>query len=101
MTAPKAKDVFHIGIIGRRWFSKSRGNSQYTSEIFINGKRVAKLGPASGYGSQYEYSAAEWLIANGYLSKPPYGPPILWQLTQDSGIEFNSEALDVPRQKDL
>jgi len=95
----KKKKIEHIGIIGRRWFEKRNGNTYHTAEIFVNGRKVHKLGVSYGGGSMYEQNAVEWLKANGYFPKD--ASPILWHVAQDMGFTKDSGAIDVPRKKDL
>jgi len=97
----KAK-VKHIGIIGRRWFDGS--NTYNTAEIFVNGRRVHKLPFGYGYGDHYETRAVEWLIKNGYIKAEPskHGSyPALHRLASEHGFSKDSQAIDVPRKKDL
>ncbi len=92
-------------IIGRRWFQRSYGNTYHTAEIFIDGKMVYKTPRQYGYGSQYEETAIKYLEDQGLIpqrekyengcSEAPF------RLFERLGIEYNHEALDVMRKKDL
>lgn len=94
-----------INVIGRRWFRRGPGNTYHTAEIIVDGVTVHKTPRAYGYGSQYEDSAAQWLEANGYITRKAYangGHEPLWQVVRERmGLNWQSTAIDVPRERDL
>jgi hypothetical protein len=88
-----------LEINGRRWFQRTYGNTYHTFEILIDGRNVFNSPRHYGGGSMYEQNAAEWLVKNGHLPSM-WTDRSLWQL-RDEGITFSSNAVDVPRQRDL
>lgn len=101
--ATRAK-IKHVGIIGKRWFDRVNGNTYNSVRIFINGAPVKTLGRAYGYGDYYKQRAEEWLIKNGYLKAEKCatgGYPSLHTIARDMGFKYDSQAIDVPRKKDL
>lgn len=102
---PIPKPVKSITVIGRRWFQRTYGNTYHTAEILIDGVTVHKTARAYGYGSQYEDSAAAWLEAQGVIKRKAYangGHSPLWQVIRDEmGLNWQSTALDVARERDL
>jgi hypothetical protein len=99
-----------VGVIGKRWFDRVNGNTYNSVEIYVNGRKEAVLPMDYGYGDHFLQRAGEWLIENDYLQLDPDQQarkkrtgsyPPLWQLTRDVGIEYDYEAYDVPRKRDL
>ena len=64
---PNADEVKTLSIVGRRWFQRTYGNTYHSVSIEVNGKRVADLPRAYGYGEQYLWRAWEWLMDNNYV----------------------------------
>jgi hypothetical protein len=94
--------VHAITVVGRRWFNG--GNTYFSAEIFMNGKRVHRIPFEYGYGDAYVQQAGEWLIKNGYVKAEKYkhgGYPPLWRLAKEQGFEFAYSVSDVARKKDL
>jgi hypothetical protein len=104
--ARRAK-IQHIGLIGKRWRDRVMGNTYNTVQIHVNGKIVATLAQDGGGGDVYEDRAANWLVKNGYLPEIeriiPTGSNYksIRQYARDLGFKYDSQALDVPRKKDL
>jgi hypothetical protein len=92
--------IKHIGIIGRRW-QDSNGNTYNTAEIYVNGPFVHKVPFGYGYGSHYEERAVEWLEKNGYIDRKDGGKEAFWRIAERMGFSHDSQAIDVPRKKDL
>ena len=107
MNTPTATLPRSILIIGRRWFQRSYGNTYCTSEIHIDGKLVHKLPRQYGYGDYYRQAAEDWLDSSGLVPARPRSPhngipSPGWQVWRDEmGIDYQSYALDVQRQRDL
>ena len=57
-----------IIIRGRRWFSRTYGNTYNTVSVEVDGVEVATLAPEYGYGDYYLQRSADWLEKHGYLS---------------------------------
>jgi hypothetical protein len=96
--------VPHITIIGRRWFQRSAGNTYNSVRIMIDGKTVAVLPKAYGYGDQYYQRAGEWLADNNYVSLERHSNGSLEPLHSlrdrgEIGLEYWAE--DVTRERDL
>jgi hypothetical protein len=94
-----------ITILGKRWFSRTYGNTYFTARVFIDGVLVKTLPREYGYGDYYKQAAWEWLdksdlIKPRAISKRGH-PQCDWEYCQQSGITLLSEANDVSRQKDL
>lgn len=94
-----------VTVIGRRWFRRGYGGTYHTAEIIVDGVTVHKTPMQYGYGNQYEETAAQWLEAQGYITRKAYasgGHSPLWRVIRDDmGLAWNSQAIDVSRQKDL
>jgi hypothetical protein len=101
--ARRAK-IQHIGIVGKQWWRRSSGGTYFSSRILVNGDHVATV-TGSGGGSMYEQAAVQWLVRHGVLPEierqggSDYKP--LWQHARDLGFKYNSESIDVPRERDL
>lgn len=94
-----------LHIEGRRWFQRGPGNTYHSVRIFQDGKEVAYLPFAYGYGDQFLQTAWEWLGNNGR-------PELLEHHENGSlknyGTQYLREVLggtysviDVTRKKDL
>ena len=93
-----------IFVLGKRWFDRVNGNTYNSVEIFVNGRKVAILPFGYGYGDYYEQRAEEWLIDHGFLEVERYpsgGHPPLWRVAKEQGFEYEREAIDVSRKRDL
>jgi hypothetical protein len=94
-----------ITVIGRRWFQRGPGNTYFTATVLVNGKRVAKVGPAYGYDSMYEQAAWKWLDANALAPGREHhangSSEAPWRYCERMGIAYHYEAADVAREKDL
>ena len=80
------------------------GNTYHSVSIEVNGKRVADLPRAYGYGEQYLWRAWEWLMDNNYVYPERYSNGSLespWAYAEKHGIRLNYYAHDVGRQRDL
>lgn len=86
-----------LDIRGRRWFSRTHGNTYHSVVVRINGDAVYSSGKHYGYGSAWEDTAADWLRRNGYTDHD--GP--MWQLRDDLGVKYLTEVNDVSRERDL
>ncbi len=94
-----------IAVIGRRWFRRGAGGTYHTAEIVVDGLTVHRTPMTYGYGSSYEESAAAWLEAQGYITRKAYangGHEPLWQVVRERmGLNWQSTAIDVSRERDL
>ena len=96
--------IKHIGIIGRLWWKPTGRHHLHSAEIFVNGERVAKI-HGTGGDRQFENDAVEWLMRNGYL--PTHDKegrklsPYVHVAAHELGFTYNTEAITVPRKKDL
>ena len=92
-------------LVGRRWFARTYGNTYHSVEIYVNGNRVYKVDYAYGYGSQWEWTAFDWLDANGYTPGRQHSAngsrECAWRYCERMGIQYNSTVTDVQRKKDL
>lgn len=87
-----------IHVTGKRWFSRTYGNTYNTVYIWIDGERVASLPSEYGYGEYYLQRAQTWLVSNGYL---PSDSGHLRINCEEQGHKFTYDCIDVSRQKDL
>lgn len=105
MSTPSKIIKSSITVIGRRWFQRGPGNTYHTAEILVDGVTVHKTPKEYGYGSCYEQTAAEWLESNGYITRKHYahgGAEPLWQVIRERmGLNWQSTAIDVSRERDL
>ena len=93
--------VTSITVIGRRWFRKGAGHTYHTVEILVNGEFVHKSERTYGYGNQYEYTAKDWLVKEGYLEMEGHSPDSLSWCCREQGITYNAVGIDVSRKADL
>lgn len=105
MTTKRKRKPRVIHIHGRRWFERVNGNTYHTCAIFVDGDCVTKTPFAYGYGTQYEWTAREWLCENGYCHgigqhENGSGEP-LWRYCERMGIKLVNEVDDVARRRDL
>lgn len=87
-----------IHVTGKRWFSRTYGNTYNSATIYIDGRQVAYLDMKYGYGEYYLQRAQAWLVENGYL---PSDTGHLRINCENNGHKFTYECVDVARQKDL
>lgn len=93
-----------ISIYGRRWFSRTYGNTYFTVAIYVDNELVHQSDREYGYGDYYAQAAGEWLAENGYIVPKKYdhgGQEALWLYCRNNDIKFTNEVADVKRQRDL
>ena len=96
-----------VSITVRRWFQKTYGNTYFSANALVDGKPVEGIDFEYGYGSHGEYQMMEKLIEDGYVAKPlhgaktgnAFGIPSLY--TQNLGLNYHCETIDVSRKRDL
>lgn len=89
-----------IVIIGKRWFDKRRGSTYHSATCLANGKEVAYVPFAYGYGDQYIYTGANELAKLGYLADFTTDT-VFWRYCDDLGIVLHCTSADVATKKDL
>ena len=89
-----------VHVSGRRWHRPRIGGVYHTAEIYVDGRRVGMVGPAYGYGEQYEETATKWLEDQGIIQPRPEGEPP-WSWYEKLGIDYTRTVYDVKRQRDL
>lgn len=102
--AVKDRGVKSIIIIGRRWFRRSYGNTYFSADIIVDGKKVHTIPKEYGYGDHYADRAMDWLDENGYISRRNYdngGHEARWQTAERMGIAISCAVSDVARERDL
>lgn len=93
-----------IEICGRRWFSRTYGNTYFTAKIYVDGQLVHTMPEEYGYGDHYLWQSFEWLEKNGYVPYRPRNasnmadPPRIW--CEKHGIRLNYHAEDIRRRRD-
>lgn len=94
-----------IEIWGRRWFSRTYGNTYFTARIYVNDQLIHTMPEEYGYGDHYMHRAFEWLEENGFVperprhaNNMPTEPP--WRWCQINNIEFLYHAEDIQRRRD-
>ena len=97
-----------LTIIGRRWFERTNGNTYHSVEIYDeNGKQLARVPFAYGYGSQYQQTALAECVKLGLYSdeRGPHGGHVDYRkftFSKESGGDGNLFSVsDVKRKKDL
>ena len=92
-----------LHIEGRRWFQRGPGNTYHSVRIWADGKQVAYLPFAYGYGDGFLQTAVEWLRQNcealhlpGVTADMPYGT---LHLRENCGGTYS--VIDVTRKGDL
>lgn len=93
--------VTSITVIGRRWFREGAGHTYHTVEILVNGQFVHKSERTYGYGNQYEWTARDWLLREGYLEMEGSPTDSLAFCCQKQGIVYATTVIDVGRKADL
>lgn len=88
-----------IEIWGRRWFSRTYGNTYFTARIYVDGQLVHTMPEEYGYGNHYLDRSFEWLEENGYVPMRPRGagnvPEPPWRWCEQHGIRLNYHAEDI------
>ena len=91
-----------VEIWGKRWFSKTYGNTYFTARIYVDGQQVHFMPEEYGYGDHYRDQSFEWLEDNGYIPKRdrysnnmPKDTP--WGWCEKHGIKLSYHADDVKR----
>ena len=100
--AAKPKPKF-VMLRGKRWMD-SFGNTYHTVSISVDSEHVGNTSMEYGYGSKYEDTAIDWLVAHGYLAKPRdtrYGRPAARTVFKRNRVQYGSEVRDVKRKRDL
>ena len=95
----KTKKPKSIFVQGRRWRDSS-GNTYHTADIIVDEYEVYTTPITYGYGDHYVQTAGEWLVEQGYLKGDTARRPA-WTLAREQGIDFDYEAQNVRRKKDL
>ena len=63
------KEFNQITILGRRWNSKTYGNTYHSVVVFVDGEQVGKVDFTYGYDDQYIQTAHELLQKAGIYPK--------------------------------
>ena len=88
-----------LSVNGRRWFDTRRGSTYHS--VYITVGAVNHVIPYEyGYDNQWEWTAAEWLEANGYMPERD-GKECLWRYCERKGIHYVKDVIDVKRRRDL
>jgi len=94
-----------LHIEGRRWFSTSAGNTYHSVRIFADGKQLAYLPYAYGYGEQFLQTALDWLRAEGLIEAQEFysngNPKYNGTLYLRETLGGTYSVIDVQRKKDL
>lgn len=85
----KVSDIADIYILGRRWFQKTYGNTYHSVTIRVKNIEVAYIPFTYGFGNQFEVTAKDWLVENGFINRT------------DSLDKAFVDVEDVQRKKDL
>lgn len=97
---------FKFQIHGKRWFSKTYGNTYHSVRIYDveNNKVLSYIPFEYGYDDQALETGLEWLAANGYITRTPnnhggYNEQGTRWAREEGNILYTVE--DVKRKKDL
>jgi hypothetical protein len=86
-----------LHIEGRRWFRKGPGNTYHSVRIWKDGKQIAYLPYAYGYGDGFLQTAIDWLKENNHVPQDAqYGTLYLRET-----LNGTYSVIDVERKKDL
>ena len=98
-------EIESIGLIGKKWFQRSFGNTYHTTQIVLNGELIHYTDKTYGYGDQWEQTGKDWLYENKFLPDlETYkwgGSEHLRMYCERKGISYFRSVSDVQREKDL
>ena len=89
-----------LKIIGRRWTSRTYGNTYHTVSVYLDDEHLGTSGREYGYGDSYEQTGVAIAVANSNLPPPNQGEPP-WRWAERIGIKLDRRVADVSRQRDL
>lgn len=95
--------VERIEIFGRRWFSRTYGNTYFSAVISVNDEHVCTI-REDGYGDYYKQRSWDWLARNGYVNPEKYNHGGLEQphvYCERQQIVFRSSVNDVTSKRQL
>jgi hypothetical protein len=100
------EDIHSVTILGRRWFRKSAGNTYFSAVAIVNGREVASVEYAYGYGDHYLTVMSAKLEELGYMPGRVHNAngsadPAWFYFRDLHKIAFAYDAVDVQRKKDL
>lgn len=97
--------VAHIHFYGRRWFSRTHGNTYHTVTVVVDDQEVAQSAISYGYGDQYVQTGMELinaLVASDQIDAPAFMPGERpYRYEERTGVRVQYEAQDVRRRRDL
>jgi hypothetical protein len=101
--------ISSLAIYGKRWFSRSKGNTYFSAYALINGQHVEglRIDYAYGYGNHYEDCMFDLVESKGLLDVPREryeatgARETAWRYCERLGIAYARGAVDVARKKDL
>lgn len=101
---PKKPD--RITIVGKRWFSRSCGNTYHSVEVYANDELIERAPFVYGYGDQYLQSAHRILQKAEYYSNTNNNLVDYSEFLDDMRDRENTPYIavfccDVARKKDL
>ena len=98
------KKITSITILAREWFDKVNGNSYFSAQVYINGKRVLNLPFQYDYGDQYAQAAKEELMDMGVINikKSANGTSQpLWLYCKNNGIDLIADKAENQLKRDV
>lgn len=88
-------------VIAKKWFDKIKGNTYHSVKITdLETGKVYIVGKTYGYGSFYEYTAINKLIAERLIDAK-YGEYEYYNYEIENNYPIIWEVIDVKRKKDL
>lgn len=72
-----------VFVDGREWFDRVNGNSYFSARVYVDGVEALRIPFQYGYGSAYEYAAADALADAGFIPSDPHAA--LWRRVEDMG----------------
>lgn len=91
------KKLNSLHIEGRRWFQRTWGNTYHSVRIFADGKQIAYLPFAYGYGEGWLQTAIDWLKQQELIpADAQYGTLYLRET-----LNGTYSVADVTRKRDL
>jgi hypothetical protein len=83
-----------LQIVGRRWFSRTHGNTYHTVAVFLDGEPLGHTEDmVYGYGDQYRWTGLLLAIKNSDLPPMLEGEPP-WQYADRVGIKIEYSVTD-------
>jgi len=92
-----------IDIQAKEWFDKTNGNRYFSGKVTVDfGLKTEKTFTMPfqyGYGSQYEYTAIELLVSNGYVN--PDKTELSYRSLKNNGVIIRASKQENCKYRDV